>query len=271
MATCRTSWPPAITISAPPTPRIADTQINTYFKATDNPLNDPAQGGILKGVMTPGEIQNAYYDFTAPDGRKMLVFCARMGAAAGDRRLGKSNRCPAGVRRSHRRAAHAWLSARQQHALQRQSRGGRRRWTRAVARISSGSTSNFEMTFNGHFGGDGAGYLASTANDGNMVHQMFLNTQFETHGGDGWMRIVEFLDDGKTVRVRTYSTLHDITRLHPDFQFEFEISQIELPPKLLGRLQRGRHRSMHWTTWSGATISARPLTRGRRRWRRHRE
>jgi hypothetical protein len=93
---------------------------------------------------------------------------------------------------------------------------------------------NFEMTFNGHFGGDGAGYLASNALEGNRVHQMFYNAQFEAAGGNGWFRIVEFLKDGKTVRVRTYSSLLDIVRTHSDFQFEFEISQIELPPVLVG-------------------------------------
>src|SRR6185436_21032332 len=39
---------------------------------------------------------------------------------------------------------------------------------------------NFEMVFNGHFGGDGEGYLESTNNAGEKVFQMFFNTQFET-------------------------------------------------------------------------------------------
>jgi hypothetical protein len=88
---------------------------------------------------------------------------------------------------------------------------------------------NFEMTFNGHFGGDGAGYLASTADEGNTVHQMFINTQFETHGGDGWIRILEFLEDGTTVRARTYSPLWDMHRTHSDFSFTFQLSP--LPPQ----------------------------------------
>ena len=49
------------------------TYYNDYFKATDNPLIDPAQGGMLTGVMNDAELQNAYFDFVAPDGRKMLV------------------------------------------------------------------------------------------------------------------------------------------------------------------------------------------------------
>jgi hypothetical protein len=90
---------------------------------------------------------------------------------------------------------------------------------------------NFEMTLNGHFGGDGAGYLASTDNAGQIAHQMFLNSQFETFGGDGWLRVIEFLQDGKTVRVRTYSPFHDLYRTISDFAFEFQISPL---PSVLG-------------------------------------
>ena len=49
------------------------TFFNDYFKPTDNRLVDPAHGGILKGTMSPGELQNAYYEFKAPDGRRMLI------------------------------------------------------------------------------------------------------------------------------------------------------------------------------------------------------
>jgi hypothetical protein len=91
------------------------------------------------------------------------------------------------------------------------------------------TNSNFEMVFNGHFGGDGEGYLDSTDNAGKTVHQMFFNTQFETQGGNGWIRLVEFLNDGTTVRVRTYSPLLDLTRTSSAYDFEFQLSPI--PPE----------------------------------------
>jgi hypothetical protein len=89
---------------------------------------------------------------------------------------------------------------------------------------------NFEMVFNGHFGGDGEGYLASTSNAGKSVDQMFFNTQFETMGGNGWIRLVEFLDDGTTVRVRTYSPIHDLQRTTAAYDFEFQISPLPSVP-----------------------------------------
>jgi hypothetical protein len=50
------------------------TQYNTYFKITDNPLNNPATGGIIKGTFEANHLENSYSTFTAPDGRKMLIF-----------------------------------------------------------------------------------------------------------------------------------------------------------------------------------------------------
>ena len=50
------------------------------------------------------------------------------------------------------------------------------------------------------------------------VHQMMFNVQivgggWEGNGGDGWLRILEFDPDGKTVKVRTYSPLFGISHL----------------------------------------------------------
>jgi hypothetical protein len=210
-----------------------NTQLNTYFQASQNPLNDPAQGGILKGTMNAGELQNAYYEVAAPDGRKMLVFALewepRPATVAWANQIAG---LPEYADHTAVLLTHAYLlgnNTRYSGSRVAADADGQELWQNLVRQHE-----NFEMTFNGHHGGDGAGYLASTALDGNVVHQMFLNTQFETHGGDGWFRIVEFLADGKTVRVRTYSAFHDMMRLHPDFEFEFEISQIPLPPVLAG-------------------------------------
>ena len=51
---------------------------------------------------------------------------------------------------------------------------------------------------------------------GKDVHQMMFNVQtlgggWEGNGGDGWIRILEFMPDGRTVKVRTYSPLFGIS------------------------------------------------------------
>ncbi|MBN1911077.1 MAG: PEP-CTERM sorting domain-containing protein [Pirellulales bacterium] len=63
---------------------------------------------------------------------------------------------------------------------------------------------NLKFVFNGHVLEDGAGYLATVGTNGNVVHHMVANYQFLPNGGDGYLRLMEFKDDG-TIHVRTYS------------------------------------------------------------------
>ena len=46
-----------------------------------------------------------------------------------------------------------------------------------------------------------------------MFNVQTLGGGWEGNGGDGWLRILEFLPDGKTVKVRTYSPLFGISNL----------------------------------------------------------
>ncbi|MBN2579794.1 MAG: metallophosphoesterase [Pirellulales bacterium] len=64
---------------------------------------------------------------------------------------------------------------------------------------------NLKFVFCGHVLNDGEGYLVSRGDHGNVVHQILANYQFLRKGGLGYMRLMEFLPDGETVHVRTYS------------------------------------------------------------------
>jgi len=51
---------------------------------------------------------------------------------------------------------------------------------------------------------------------GRNVYQMMFNVQtlgggWEGNGGDGWLRLLEFMPDGRTIKVRTYSPLFGIS------------------------------------------------------------
>ena len=79
------------------------------------------------------------------------------------------------------------------------------------------------MTLNGHVLGDGLGYLASITDQGNVCHQMLSNYQFRQLGGEGYLRLLEFLPDGKTVNVFTYSPLYDTLLDEADQNFTIEL------------------------------------------------
>jgi hypothetical protein len=81
---------------------------------------------------------------------------------------------------------------------------------------------DFVLTFNGHVLGSGLGFLASKNDRGRLVHQMLVNYQMRPLGGEAYLRLLEFLPDGKTVHVKSYSPLYDTYLEEPGQQFSFE-------------------------------------------------
>lgn len=98
---------------------------------------------------------------------------------------------------------------------------GEELWQQFVSRHA-----NFSLVLNGHYnsgddtGGRFPGQSANPLNnDGvattarqvstgihsNTVHEIVANYQFTENGGNGFLRLMEFLPDGKTVHVKTYS------------------------------------------------------------------
>ena len=82
---------------------------------------------------------------------------------------------------------------------------------------------NFALTFNGHVLGRGVALLASKNDAGKTAHQMLVNYQMRPQGGEAYLRILEFLPDGKTVHVKSYSPLHDNYLQDAGNQFNLEL------------------------------------------------
>jgi hypothetical protein len=74
---------------------------------------------------------------------------------------------------------------------------------------------NFSMVISGHIAGEG--YRVDKNAKGKNVHQMLFDAQDyggghrNGNGGDGWLRIMEFKPDNKTVSVKTFSPLFGIS------------------------------------------------------------
>lgn len=218
-----------------------NTQFNDYFKPAQNPLNytppsgeNPTGGGILKGVYQSGRLDNAYFELNAPDGRNLLIFALEFLPRHGV--VDWANQIASQPQYQNHTAVlltHSYLNA----------NGNRMTETTSSYGVAAGGdfnnadqlwnklikvNQNFEMVFSGHVGGDGVAYVRDVGDNDNAVHQMLLNTQFETSGGNGWFRMLEFLDDGKTVRVRTYSPFLDLYRSDPANDYYIQLSP--LPP-----------------------------------------
>jgi hypothetical protein len=70
------------------------------------------------------------------------------------------------------------------------------------------------------------GFRTVTGVHGNKVHEMLYNTQFFPNGGNGWLRLLEFLPDGQTVQARTFSTHLDEWDESAGNAFRFTLSPV---------------------------------------------
>ncbi len=87
---------------------------------------------------------------------------------------------------------------------------GRQIWEKLVQ-----PSTNIEMVLCGHISGEG--YRLDRNSAGKSVHQVLFDAQSlggggrSGNGGDGWIRILEFFPDGKTVKVKTFSPLFGVS------------------------------------------------------------
>lgn len=96
-----------------------------------------------------------------------------------------------------------------------------RNWGQAVWEKLVEPSSNIVLVICGHTGRPGSfdqsvAYRKDPNAAGRTVHQMMFNVQvlgggWEGNGGDGWLRILEFMPDGKTIKVKTYSPFFGIS------------------------------------------------------------
>jgi hypothetical protein len=85
---------------------------------------------------------------------------------------------------------------------------------------------NVFMVLNGHIGGAGVHHLAMKGAGGQTVHQIAANYQKKgklSPRYSGYLRLMQFHPDGRTVRVRTYSPWYDHWLSEPDQEFTIEL------------------------------------------------
>jgi concanavalin A-like lectin/glucanase superfamily protein/calcineurin-like phosphoesterase family protein len=220
-------------------------------------------------------LENIAYQFSAPDGRELLIFSLEWGVRqevidwankvaerpefaqhtamlvthaylySDNTRYDWTNQNsdndePGNTHSGSAQGAnpHAYSTAHTDDAnLANDTNDGEELWRELV-----GKQDNFELAFNGHvIVGGQLGYLLSAGSAGQNVHQMLFNAQVDPNGGDGWVRLIEFLPDQLTVQVKTYSPYRDSLGLDPwrtdaANQFVLSISEVSVYGDLNGDL-----------------------------------
>jgi len=83
---------------------------------------------------------------------------------------------------------------------------------------------NFILTLNGHVLGDGLGRTVTKTPAERNVHQVLVNFQMRPQGGDGWLRLLEFSSDGKTIQVCDYSPTRNQRNVSEQNQFTMTLA-----------------------------------------------
>lgn len=221
-------------------------QFATYFPPDRNPLTEALLVEMAPNGAGVKTLENAVYEFTPAGGEPFLIFSLEFNPrqAVVDWAISVAAR-PEYENHIAVVLTHSYLKShardnihivKEGYPLQDVTHG------QALFQQLVQPSENIQMTFSGHVadteGHEGqTGFRTDKNAAGQSVHQMMFNAQREAggwhgNGGDGWLRILEFLPDGKTVLVKTFSpffaispsTRHLAWRKSELDEFSFELS-----------------------------------------------
>ncbi|WP_298646657.1 metallophosphoesterase [uncultured Proteiniphilum sp.] len=219
-----------------------DTHFDKYFPPNKNRLNQKMLRDVGLNAEGRPTLADATYEFVSPHGRKFLVLVLEF--APRDEAL-EWARGVIGKERYKDHTVilltHSYMDSNNKHIVHEGYELPGPNYGEAIWQKLVQPSKNIQMVFAGHIGkpDDPKGHIAFRVDEnagGKKVSQMVFNAQalgggWHGNGGDGWLRILEFLPDGKTVKVKTFSPLFAISpttqkyawRTEPHDEFTFEL------------------------------------------------
>lgn len=207
------------------------TLLNEYFSVAEH-----TKWPTFGGVMEPGKLDNSYHVFEA-GGAKFLVLALEWGPRLDT--VAWANRIAA-EHPEHRKIliTHAYMYS-DETRYNWKTRGADQRWnphlygtSKQPGGVTDGQElwerlvsqhSGFILTMNGHVLNDGQALLTEEGAHGDRIHQVLCNYQTWREGGEGYLRIIEFLPDGETVQMKSYSPSLDRYLTAPEHQFVLKL------------------------------------------------
>lgn len=194
------------------------TYFNKFFKSSRNPLSREQFVECNTNAQGINTMENAAFEFTAPypDERKFLIITIPF--APTDQQLAWSRRIADMPRFADHFGiilTHSYMHANGERIkdesrynnMKRGGNPGEMIYQKVVAK-----SKNIRLVVCGHINGvenweKSVGFSETVNGAGKKVAQMVFNTQAigSWNGGDGWLRLLEFMPDKKTVKARTYS------------------------------------------------------------------
>lgn len=214
-----------------------------YFPTHRNSENEKLLKEVAKNFESHPTLENGAFEFISPHNRKFLFM--NLEFAPRDTIINWAN----GIvnkpdYKNHTVAilTHSYLNAKNEHIEKENYPISDGNYGKAIWEKLVQPSNNVQLVFSGHIGGADnfkahIGFRTDKNAGNKKVNQMTFNAQamgggWHGNGGDGWLRILEFAPDGKTVKVRTFSPLFSIspstqklswnTESYNDFSFELD-------------------------------------------------
>lgn len=195
---------------------------NEYFPAHRNLLNSEILREVTYNIDDLPSLENAAFEFISPHNRKFLFL--NLEFAPRHKVIDWANDVVnKEVYKDHTvtMLTHSYLNAKNEHIEKENYPIVDRNYGLAIWEKFVKPSTNVQMVFSGHIGAPDdfkahVGYRVDTNSAGKKVNQMTFNAQalgggWHGNGGNGWLRILEFMSDKKTVNVRTYSPFFAIS------------------------------------------------------------
>lgn len=195
---------------------------NRYFPVDKNMENQK----ILREVGLNAEgiptMENAVFEFTSPHERKMLFI--PMEFAPRDTVLDWAKNVVDSEKYKNHTVVlltHSYLNAKNEHIVKENYPIEEGNYGQAIFEKLVKPSSNIQMVFSGHIGAPDdskahVGFRTDRNAAGKKVQQMVFNAQalgggWMGNGGDGWLRILEFMPDNRSIKVKTFSPFFAIS------------------------------------------------------------
>lgn len=215
---------------------------NQYFPVDKNFQNRKILRDVALNAAGIPTLENASFEITSPHGRKMLFLSLEF--APRDTIVSWANTIVNSEKYKDHTVVlltHSYLNANNDHIVKENYPIEDFNYGKAIFDKLVKPSNNIQMVFSGHIGSpDDAkahvGFRTDSNAAGQKVQQMVFNAQalgggWMGNGGDGWLRILEFMPDNKTIQVKTFSPFFAISPTTQQFawrraaydEFSFEI------------------------------------------------
>ena len=191
-------------------------QFNSYFPPQGNPLTQRMLVEMAPNAQGVPTLENACYEWTSLHGQSFLIFSLEFAPRIAI--LQWANQLAADPKFKNHKGimlTHSYQNSKGERTNKENyplidANYGKVIWEKFIY-----PSANVQFVFCGHIADSESheghvSYREDTNQTGQTVHQMLFNAQREGggwhgNGGDGWLRILEFLPDKKTIKVQTFS------------------------------------------------------------------